>query len=115
MGQVPVWHYSHSVEEPVLDGVLTTRLKSDQPRFPCDDFSLILLDGRPSVVQRAPLEAIELQSGAGSEELRFPGRTGDTSESWGGGERHVSQVCTDIQSMSAAEAGRPSERIGKGD
>lgn len=29
--------------------------------------------------------------------------------------RHVSQVCTDTQSMSAAEAGRPSERIGKGD
>lgn len=58
-----------------------------------------MLDGRPSVVQRAPLEAIELQSGAGLEELQLRRRTEDRSESWVGKtcessrHRHTKYVC----------------------
>lgn len=52
-----------------------------QPASPPDAYSapFCVLD-----VQRAPLEAIELQRGAGSEELRPHGRTGERSESWVG-------------------------------
>lgn len=66
-------------------------------------------------MQRAPLEAIELRSGAELAQRNSGFAGGQETEARVGWARRVSQVCTDTQSMSAVKAGRPSERTGKGD
>lgn len=78
------------------------------------------LDGRPSVAAdvRAPLEAVELQTGACSKGTLACVSGGEETGTGVGWERHVSQVRTDrtnSSSMSAARAGRRSEGLDKGE
>lgn len=79
-------------------------------------------DGRPSAAAaadvRAPLEAVELQTVARSEELRLMLAAERRQRAGAGWAWHASQVCTDTtntQSMSAAGAGRRSEGLNTGD